>query len=113
MKRIFICVALFSCISATAQVDSIKVDLDKLRSQIDSSNKMMDSLTNASFKRLQDQEMERTRENMDRNMNSFLQLQRENEKKQQQQMWIRIGIGALFAGIFALGIMRRRKKKVS
>lgn len=111
MYRLLLLMAMIFCLSTGAQKkDSPLVDLQKLKQHIDSSNKMMDSLNNAAIKRMQDEEYERTLKNMDRNNDAFMAMQRENESRQRKQMWIRIALGALFAGIFAVGISRRKKK---
>ena len=108
MKKILLIISIFGFTTANAQtMDSTNVDLDALKRRMDSSTKMIDSLTKASMKRLQDKEMERT---LTPGNNYFFELQRENERKQRQQMYIRIAIGAVFAAIFAVGIARRRKK---
>lgn len=108
MKKILLILSIFCFTTAQAQtMDSTRVDLDALKRRIDSSTKMMDSLTNASLKRLQDKEMERT---LTSGNNYFFELQKENERKQRQQMYIRIAIGAVFAALFAVGIARRKKK---
>ena len=108
MKRILVIIAMLSVTAIHAQKkDSTRINLDKLQRQIDSSTKMMDSLSNASFKRLQNEEMQRS---LNSGNNYFLELLRENERKQRQQMYIRLAMGAVFAAIFAVGIARRRRK---
>jgi hypothetical protein len=110
MKKYFT-ILLFITSTSFAQKDTTKfrVDLDKLKKQIDSSTKMMDSLTNAQFKRMQDEELQRSMEQNSRNLDSFLRLQKEREAKQKKQMYIRLGIGVLFLGVLVVGLMRRRR----
>jgi len=108
MKRILLIISIFSFTALTAQKQgSTRLDPDALKRQIDSSTKMMDSLTNASIKKMRQEEMNRT---LNSGNDYFLELQRENERKQRQQMYIRLAMGAVLAAVFAVGIARRRKK---
>jgi hypothetical protein len=91
-------------------LQSPRMDLDKLQRQIDSTHKMLETLGNASFKRIQDEEFKRSLEQNNRNLDAFMAARREQEKKQIRQMWIRLfmGVFILAFGIFA--ILRRIKK---
>lgn len=50
------------------------------------------------------------KEQMKRNLDSFLQMQKERKAKEKKQAFIRIGIGIAFLVILVIGLSRRRKK---
>ena len=63
------------------------------------------------YKHLQEQEVQRTMEQNNRNLDEFVRLQREQEAKQKKAMWLRLGLGVFFLGVLVFGLMRKRKKK--
>lgn len=91
----------------------LKLDLDKLKREVDSSRKITDSLMNASTKRMMDEEFKETLKNNESNLNAFVAMQKERERKQRQSMWIRLSIGGGFLIVFLVGLARRRKKKAN
>jgi hypothetical protein len=92
----------------------LKLDLDKLNKEIDSTNKITDSLMKASTKRMMDEDVKRMMANNENNLNAFVAMQKERERKQRQSMWIRLAIGGTFLIILLVRfVMRRRNSKVS
>lgn len=113
MRKYLLPVILFFSMATIAQKrDSIynPIDVEKLKKQVDSSTKMLDTLFDNQLKRMQDKALERTMEQNSRNLESFMQIQREREAKQKRDNWIRVGVGVLFLGVLIFGIVRRRKK---
>lgn len=112
MKRYLLPAILFIAMAAVAQKrDTIyqPIDVEKLKRQVDSSTQMLDTLFDNQLKQMQEREMERTMEQNNRNLESFMQMQKEREAKQKRSNWIRLGVGVLFLGVLIFGIMRRKK----
>ena len=65
------------------------------------------------FKKLQDDEFQRSLKQMDHNMDNYMAAKREAERKQTQQLWIRLGLVALVGVFFTARALRRKKKQVS
>lgn len=115
MKNFILFAALFITASSIAQKRDTgfqRVDLDKLQKHIDSSTKMMDTLFDQQFKRMQEEQMQQSMEQNNRNLDEFMRMQKEREAKAKKASLIRIGIGILFLGILIFGWMRKRKKTV-
>jgi hypothetical protein len=125
MKKVILFLLILTAFSAEAQHKSHKnpdtigtlkpldLNLDKLQREIDSTNKITDSLMKASTKRMMDEDVKRMTENNERNLNAFVAMQKERERKQRQSMWIRLALGGTFLIVFLVGLARRRKKKIS
>jgi hypothetical protein len=123
MKKITIFLLILAAFGAEAQHKShktadtltplkpLKIDLDKLNREMDSTNKITDSLVNASTKRMMDEDVKRMTENNNRNRDAFVAMQKERERKQMQFVWIRLGFGVLLLGFFIIRWAQRRKKK--
>ena len=114
---LLVCLATTTCLAQhKTHMDSSHlfkpIDLSKLQSKIDSTNKAIETSMNNQFKKIQDEEFKRSMEQNNRNLDAFMAARREQEAKQKRQMWIRLsmGFGILAFGIFAM--LRRRKKKV-
>jgi len=50
-------------------------------------------------------------EQMNRNLNRFVQEMKERDKKAKRNAFIRIGIGIFFLVILVIGLVRKKKKK--
>ena len=111
MKIFILFAALFITASSIAQKRDTgfqRVDLDKLQKHIDSSTKMMDTLFDQQFKRMQEEQMQQSMEQNNRNLDEFMRMQKEREAKAKKASLIRIGIGILFLGVLIFGWMRKR-----
>ena len=111
MKFFFIIAAVLFVTAGYCQKaqDTGMVDLDKLKRQIDSSNKMMETLGNSMYKKIEDDAIKRTNEN---SIRYFEQMQAEQREAQKKAMYKNIGLGVLFLAILIVGIVRRRKKPI-
>lgn len=111
MRILLFCLMTIFCLTATAQKKRVKFDtfpsLDTAKMNADM--RALDSMTNASFKRMQDEQFELDKENMSRNLNSFVAMQNENQKKRLKQNYIRLGIGVLFLIVLIVGWFKKRK----
>jgi hypothetical protein len=116
MRKIFF--LLFTLVSITAipqdltkKIEAMQKEVAKQRADIDSSQKVRDSLLIQAMKRKDSAEQARY---MDRNiqgLNSMVKAMKERERKQKQAMWMRIGAGLLFLAIGIYGVTRKRKPK--
>jgi|GEM_PF-3219748 len=87
----------------------LDLDIKKLQREIDSTNKITDSLMKASTKRMMDEDVKRMSENNERNLNAWSAMQKERERKQRQSNWIRLAIGGTFLIILIVRFVMRRK----
>jgi Na+/phosphate symporter len=82
------------------EIEQSKAQLKQMNASMDSAmiskNRHYDSINNV--RNLQ-------------NLENFTKELREREKANKKQAFIRIGIGVLFAVIFVIGMLRKRKKK--
>ena len=112
MKKLLLLIILFAGTAGAQKKDTgyQQLDPDRLLKQIDSSRKVTDSLMEAQSRRMQEEELQRTLEQNNRNLDSFVQMQREREARAKKAMWMRLGLGVFFAAVLVVGLVRRRKK---
>lgn len=105
---LFLLFPFFAAPSLSAQAqDSNALANDSARHQVRQSVKN-------EFERWKDSvEAVRIKKEVEKNgkpLDVFLQEMREREKAEKRQLYFRIGLGALFLTVLALGLARRRKK---
>jgi Skp family chaperone for outer membrane proteins len=120
MKKIVILSLLLLPLCTYAQHKTHKTDTiitpaeyEKNLRKFDSSNAALDSSLKQYNKSAHDEDLKRTMEINNRNLDAFLEMQKERERKQRQSMWIRLAFGGSFLIIFIIGMIRKRKKKVT
>jgi flagellar biosynthesis/type III secretory pathway M-ring protein FliF/YscJ len=88
-----------------------KKSIAKQRAELDSIQKVNDSLFALRMKRSDSIEMVRFNEQNTRNLNSFVKNRQERDRKQKRAMWMRLIFGGLLLGVGIFAILRKRKKK--
>jgi len=111
-------VILFTLVSTTVvsqdlskQIEEMRQQAAKQKAELDSMQKVNDSLFAVRVKRSDSIEMARFNEQNARNLNSFVRSMREREQKQKKAMWMRLIFGGLLLGVGIFAILRNRKKK--
>lgn len=111
MKKLLFITAIIIASSSFAQhkkdTGFVNVDLEKLKKQIDSSNKMMETLGNSMYKRMQAEDVKRMTDNSTR---YFSQLQADRKQKEREAVYRNLILGFSFLVILVIGVFRRRKK---
>jgi hypothetical protein len=123
MKKIILFLLILAAFGAEAQhkthktadtltpLKPLNLDIDKLKREIDSTNRITDSLMKASTKRMMDEDVKRMMENNNNSLNAFAAMQKERERKQMRSIWIRLGFGVLLLGFFVVRMIQRKKNK--
>jgi Tfp pilus assembly protein PilN len=115
MRKSFLSLFILFSLTATAQktnkFEDLQKNIAKQRAELDSMQKVNDSMFKVRMKRSDSIERARFNEQNTRNLNSFVKSMQERDRKQKRAMWMRLGLGVLMLGVLIFGLLRRRKKK--
>jgi hypothetical protein len=120
MKKTLLALAIvctFSIVSTAGEPVSetnneIKMDLDSLKSGIEETDSLLKALEQQQqemMKRQQDEMLEKSLEQNQRNLERFLAEQKAREKQNTKRLWIRGGL--LLVAVIALIVSRVQRKK--
>ena len=120
MKILFTALLMVAFVAGEAQKQQAKLiplDNAKMKRQIDSSMKELDSINariNEGYKQTM-HTMDSINNHLEqqrniRSLESFMAMQKEREAKQNKAMWLRLGFGIILLGVLIFGWMRKRKK---
>ena len=120
MKILFTALLMVAFVAGEAQKQQpklIPLDNAKMKRQIDSSMKELDSINariNEGYKQTM-HTMDSINNHLEqqrniRSLESFMAMQKEREAKQNKAMWLRLGFGIILLGVLIFGWMRKRKK---
>jgi len=78
--------------------------------KLDSTTAQLNESISKSMHRMDSINMERTNEQMARNLNSFMAARKEQENKQLKQMYWRLSFGVLMLIVLIVGWIRKKKR---
>ncbi len=107
MRAIILSGMLLCGISVAAQSTDTSIHMPDSITAI--AEKRMDSITRA----IKTRDSIAQQQQFDRNVNNIMELQKENRSKQKKAAMVRIAIGVGFLIILIIGLMRRKKAKIT